>query len=322
MNKSGLIGLILVISLMAIFSTGSRTQPGNTIAPAVKDAVDKAQVTPIKQVTIDKEYGKMPLAFIPNKGQMDRQVYFYLQGNDKSVYFTSTGLTYALAGPAPSSRWVVKLDFVNAREDAIPECLEKSGTVISYFKGKAAEWQTGLQAAAKIIYRDLWPGIDLVYYGTVNRMKYEFIVHPGADPARIKLAYRGAGSVMENRQGQLEVQTPLGGFFDDTPMAWQEIAGKRETVSLKYALEKKDLSNPQDAFIYGFSVGKYDKNKTLILDPVVLVYCGYIGGTGQDFGSGIAVDGSGCAYVTGYTASAETSFPVTVGPDLTYTEGY
>jgi uncharacterized repeat protein (TIGR02543 family) len=339
-------GVILVISLMAVFSVGTRTQPVNVVAPVVKDAVNKGQVT------MDKDYGKMPLSFIPNKGQMDQQVYFYLQGKDKSVYFTSTGLTYALAGPAenqrgteskskpgfpvgqkeqgeqrerelsqPSSRWVVKLDFVNARKNVKPECLEKSGTVISYFKGKAEEWQTGLQAASKIIYRDLWPGIDLVYYGTVNKMKYEFIVHPGADPAQIKLAYRGADSVKENRQGQLEVQTPVGGFSDDTPMAWQEIAGKRETVSLKYALEKKDPSNPQEACIYGFSVGKYDKNEALILDPAVIVYCGYIGGSGQDCGYAIAVDASGCAYVTGITTSTETTFPVTVGPDLTYNGG-
>ena len=52
-----------------------------------------------------------------------------------------------------------------------------------------------------------------------------------------------------------------------------------------------------------------------------LVYCGYIGGSGDDDGCGIAVDGSGNAYVTGYTASTEATFPVTVGPDLTFNGG-
>jgi len=76
MNKLGLMGVILVISLIAVFSTGSRVQPGNVSSPAVKDTADKAQVA------IDKNYGKMPLSFIPNKEQMDRQVYFYLHRPD------------------------------------------------------------------------------------------------------------------------------------------------------------------------------------------------------------------------------------------------
>jgi len=318
------------MSLIAVFSAGFQAQPGNDFSPAVKNTGKKAQVT------INKDYGKMPLSFIPNQGQMDRQVYFYLQGKDKSVYFTSEGVTYSLNASggqgalfektAPwtptkalySRHWVVKLEFVDARKEVKPECLDKSGTVISYFKGQPKDWQSGLQAASKIIYRDLWPGIDLVYYGTFNRMKYEFIVHPGADPARIKLAYRGAASVKENSQGQLEVQTPAGGFFDDTPIAWQEIAGKRESVVLKYAVEKKAPSNPQDTFTYGFSVGTYDKNETLILDPAVIVYCGYIGGGDEERGYAIAVDAAGCAYVTGWTYSNEASFPASVGPDLTF----
>ena len=346
MNKWGLLGAVLVISLIGVFSTGFQAQPERVFSPAVKDVVNNAQVT------IDKEWGKMPLSFIPNKGQMDKQVYFYLQGKDKSVYFTSTGLTYALTGPAenqpdprdeakpgspvekreqrerelsqpshPPARWVVKLDFVNARKGAKPECLEKSGTVVSYFKGKTAEWQAGLEAASKIIYRNLWPGIDLVYWGTVNKMKYEFIVHPGADPGQIKLAYSGAASVVENPKGQLEVHTPRVNFYDDTPVAWQEIAGKRETVSLKYALENKNPSNPQDACLYGFSVGNYDKKETLILDPAVIVYCGYIGPADSNNGNIIAVDTAGCAYITGFTSASPTYFPVTVGPDLTYNGG-
>jgi uncharacterized repeat protein (TIGR02543 family) len=315
MNKYGLMVVVLIVSFFMGSTHDSRAQQGNGLPQAAQIEAGQAKVK------MDNDYGKMPLSFIPNKGQMDRQVYFYIQGKDKSVYFTSTGLTYALSSP----RWVVKLDFVGARKDVKPELLEKSGTVISYFKGKAEEWKTGLQAASKIIYRELWPGIDLVYYGTVNKMKYEFIVHPGADPAQIKLVYRGADSVKENSQGQLEVQTKSGGFVDDTPVAWQEIAGKRESVSLKYAVESgKEKQNTPDV-TYGFSVGEYDKNEALILDPAVIVYCGYIGGSGNDIddrGEAIAVDASGCAYVTGETSSSETTFPVIGGPDLTHKGNY
>ena len=310
MKKWGLMIAVLMVGMLTDSSIQFQAQPGKGFSQAANNGTGQARVM------IDKDYGRMPLAFIPNKGQMDQPVYFYLQGKDKSVYFTSTGLTYSLSGQ--SSRWVVKLDFVNARKDVKPECLEKSGTTVSYFKGQPKDWQTGLEAASKIIYRQLWPGIDLVYYGTVNKLKYEFIVHPGADPSQIKLAYRGAESVKENRQGQLEVQTPLGGFSDDTPVAWQEIAGKRESVALKYALESGKGGKETQDVIYGFSVGKYDPKQTLILDPAVIVYCGYIGGSVDDIGSGIAVDESGCVYVTGYTTSTQNSFPVTVGPDLIY----
>jgi hypothetical protein len=99
--------------------------------------------------------------------------------------------------------------------------VEETGAVISYFKGKPEEWKTGLPTYSKIIYQDLWPGIDLLYYGTVDRMKYEFIVHPGADPSMIRFAYRGASAVEVTEDGRLAVTTPAGGFEDDVPVAWQ-----------------------------------------------------------------------------------------------------
>ena len=321
MNKRWFVLMMLIASFITVSSSDFRAQKGNVLAPVLNDGRNQANVK------IEKDYGKMPLTFIPNKGQMNKQVYYYIQGKDKTVYFTSEGVTYSLnakdsSQPSqPTRGWVVKLDFVGARKNVKPECLEQSGTIVSYFKGKKEEWNAGLQTASKIIYRELWRGIDLVYYGTVNKMKYEFIVHPGADPSQIKLAYRGTESVKENTQGQLEVQTPAGGFFDDTPEAWQEIAGKHESVSLKYAIEKgksgKKIQNAPVA-TYGFTVGKYDPNQTLVLDPSIIVYCGYIGGYGADGGKGIVVDSAGCAYVAGSTTSTQASFPETVGPDLTF----
>ena len=110
----------------------------------------------------------------------------------------------------PKKRWALKLDFVDANPQARPETLEPADTLISYFKGRPEEWRTGLRASRRIIYRDLWPGIDLIYSGTVNRLKYDFIVRPGADPNRIRLAWRGADSVQVTEEGQLAVFTPLG----------------------------------------------------------------------------------------------------------------
>jgi len=309
-------------------------------------------VAPSASLRADADFGKTPLQFIPNQGQMDRQVVYYVQGRDKAIFFTPEGLTFALAGQTrrdgkmrprpgesesrePAQRWSVKLDFVNSNPDATPVGLEKSGAVVSYFKGKPEEWKTGLPAWSKIVYRDLWPGIDLLFYGTFNRMKYEFIVHPGADPSRIKLAYRGAEKVERTAEGRLEVETPIGGFEDDFPVAYQDHEGKRLSVPVVSVLEDipedqssvvskplqvTDVGPESRTYVIGFEVGRYDKSQVLVLDPAILIYCGYIGGSwgdpqALDYGNGIAIDNSGNAYVTGGTVSVD--FPVFVGPYLT-----
>jgi hypothetical protein len=146
-------------------------------------------------------------------------------------------------------------------------------------------------------------------------LKYTFLVKPGADLAQIKLAYRGATDVRLTNAGQMEVSTPVGGFTDDKPYAYQEVEGQRVEIPMAYALDPNGAS---DSHAYSFSVGAYDKSLTLVLDPVVLLYAGYIGGTGGDAGYGIAVDGAGNAYVTGFTSSTEATFPVAVGPDLIF----
>ncbi|MGB8957653.1 MAG: SBBP repeat-containing protein [Candidatus Aminicenantales bacterium] len=247
---------------------------------------------------------------------MDRAIAYYVKGREKTIYFTAEGLTFVLAndrreagGSPPAPRWVVKLDFVDAKKGVMPVGLEKSGTSVSYFKGKPEDWKAGLAACSKLVYRDLWPGIDLLYSGTFNRMKYEFVVRPGADPSTIGLAYRGAEKVTLMADGRLAVQTPAGGFEDDAPIAYQDIDGVRRNVPVTYDLESAT---------YGFIPGAYDLSRTLVIDPSSLIYCGFIGGQASDSGSGIAVDGDGSAYVVGFTVSDETTFPATVGPDLNF----
>ena len=284
----------------------------------MRDSQSLAAVPP-QAPRIDADYGKIPLHFIPNQGQVDGPAAFYVQGKDKTIYFAPDGLTFVLSGPRESTpeRWVVKLDFMDANPEVIPASLEKSGAVVSYFKGGPKDWKAGIKASSKIIYRELWPGIDLLYYGTVDRMKYEFLVNPGADPSRIKLAYRGAESVELTEAGRLAIGTPLGGFEDDAPVAWQEVEKSRADVPVAYVLKSEGMPG-SSTNVFGFEVGEYDKRLPLVVDPAVLIYCGYVGGMNLDEGKAIAVDDAGNVYITGYATVDEGTFPVTIGPDLTW----
>ena len=270
MKKPALViaGIIAVLLCLQV-SSGKQKGIGDSQTLAV---------VPPQVPRMDADFGKIPLQFIPNEGQVDGPAAFYVQGRDKTIYFAAEGLTFVLSGPrkSTSERWVVKLNFAGANPDTIPVSLEKSGAVISYFKGKPEDWKTGLPASSRIVYRELWPGIDLQYYGTVNRMKYEFIVHPGADPSRIKLAYQGAESVTLTEDGRLAIATPLGGFKDDVPVAWQEVEGAHAVVPVAYvlgafaedqepqhslpsreALAAKEERSQSRTHIYGFDVGEY-----------------------------------------------------------------
>jgi hypothetical protein len=267
-------------------------------------------------VSAETGWGKMPLYFIPNQDQVDARVAYQVQGRDKTLYFTPEGVTFALYLPeeeesqseAPTSRWIVKLDFVGANA-VRPAGQDRTEAIISYFKGSPSEWRAGLPTYSQIVYRELWEGIDLAYSGTGDGLKYEFRVAPGADPSHIRLAYRGA-DLRLNGAGRLEVSTPYGGFQDAAPVAYQEMDGRRVPVDVHYALG--------DAATYSFRLGAYDPALPLVIDPVVLVYCGFIGGSEYDQGRGIAVDASGNAYIAGHTKSDQATFPEKVGPDLTY----
>lgn len=257
-----------------------------------------------------------PLCFIENRGQLPSPVAYYVKGREKSLYFTNTGVSITLHDEA--QRWIVELDFVGARADASPRGTEPVETVFNYFRGEPTEWQTECRSYAGIVYEDLWPGIDLRYRAADGALKYEFLVDPGVDPQLVRLRYRGATNVRVEESGELVVATPAGRFEDARPVAYQEDGGVRTAVSMGYA---PDADAASESFGFAFELGPYDPSKTLVMDPSMILYCGYVGGFEWDEGWGVAVDDEGCAYLTGLTSSDELTFPVTTGPDLTWNGG-
>jgi hypothetical protein len=330
----------------------TETQPTSTDTPLNRTGQIPGQASPAitqestsPNTSRDPNFGKLPLYFVENDGQADPQVAYYLLGGSTQVYFTSEGVTFSFIKPGhslpmhdlgstPSQKWVVKLDFVGDNH-VQPAGMGETKAIVSYFKGGSDQWHAGLSTYSQVVYRNLWPGIDLVYYGQSGKLIYDFLVQPGADLDQIRLRYRGTEGVSLNSIGQMVVSTPLGDFVDEAPVAWQAANGEQSPVSATYqlitssrfkaeqispTLEKQDVTDT--GVIYSFAMGGYDHTQPLVIDPAVLIYCGYIGGSGRDEGTKIAVDGSGNTYVTGGTWSAQDSFPVTVGPDLTYNGGW
>ena len=284
------------------------------------------------------------VCFIENQGQVDSRVRYYTQGRDATIYFTSQGLTLAFtSGPAPESgghgdgsanageptnsvaeargldnirRWTVKLDFLGSNRHAQPSGEGPAPTVVSYFRGPKDQWNAGLRTYSKVVYRNLWPGVDAVYGGTTNRLKCEFIVRPGADPSKIRLAYRGASQVGLTADGHLEVDTPVTKFQEEKPYSYQEAAGRRVEIATAYKLGPERNAERE----YGFQLGPYDRSRRLVVDPSVVVYSGLIGGSNNDAAFHVAVDAAGNAYVAGITTSNPSEgFPATAGPNTSFT---
>ncbi len=265
MASAGCLGLLLAALFLSRSARPIAVKPdgGLSSKPASIQEEHQAGIPASeKKLAVTRALERMPLYFIENRGQLDSRVAYYVQGRDTTLYFTAEGMTLvqteqehekhdskdrlekASLGrginqtPNPVSRSVVKLDFVGANPNPKIEAADPTPAVISYFKGRREEWQAGLSTYGSIVYSDLWPGIDLVYSGTANRLKYTFLVKPGADPAQVRLAYRGARDVRVNDAGQLEVETLAGVLQDDRPYAYQEVEGRRVEITTEYSLDR------------------------------------------------------------------------------------
>jgi hypothetical protein len=251
-------------------------------------------------------WGLLPLSFEPNQGQSHPEVQFLSRGNGYALFLTSTEAVLVLRAPGvPDGGTVVRMELVGARRQAEARGLRRLPGRSSYFVGNDPQkWRTDVPTYARVEYRDVYPGIDLVYYGTQGRLlEYDFTVAPGADPTAIVLRFHGGDEVAIDADGHLALRGAGGGIRLHKPVAYQLVDGARKEVAAAYVLKG-------DAHV-GFRVAAYDRSAPLIIDPVVTAYATFLGGNAIDQGFGIAVDAAGNAYVTGNTVS--TDFPTTAG---------
>ncbi len=264
--------------------------------------------TPLRQwpsANQSRDYGKLPLAFEPNVGQTDARVRFLARDGGMTTFFTDRETVMVLsrsrqAAPPEIEQAVVRMKLEGAGQPGPATGLEKLPGISNYFIGNdPAKWRRDVPHFARIQYEGVYPGIDLVWYGNQQRLEYDFLVAPGADPKQIQVAYEGVESLLVDAGGDLVLRTALGEIRQQKPRVYQDVGGKQVEVRARYAVLASNRVT--------FALGRYDRMRQLRIDPVVLVYSTYLGGNGYDSGQAIAVDGAGSAYVTGYTIS--TNFP-------------
>jgi uncharacterized protein (TIGR03437 family) len=253
----------------------------------------------------------LPLSFEANRGQTDPAVKFFSRGDGYALFLTPDSAVFKLrSGQGTSSPAVVRMKLVGANPHA-----EISGTqtlpgTVNYFMGNdPSRWTKGVSTFGRVNYQQPYPGIDLVYYGTQRQLEYDFIVSPGADPKQIALDFSGARPML-GPDGDLVLTLDGASLTFRKPVVYQTIAGKKEMIAGAYKWSGDRVQ---------FALGKYDHNRSLVIDPV-LSYLTYLGGSNTDqVGNttyspsgnptqGVAVDPTGNVYVTGYTVS--TDFPV------------
>jgi hypothetical protein len=256
-----------------------------------------------------ESYGKLPLHFEANQGQAHEDVRYLSRGPGYSLYLTGSEAVLVLTQPnaegsgeqVPSA--ALRMGLVGAARKPVVSGVEELPGKANYFIGNdPAKWRANVPTYAKVHYREVYPGIDLVYYGNQRQLEYDFVVAPGADPKRIVLAFRGADKLEIDAQGDLVLHMGGESILQKKPVIYQEVDGMRREIAGSYVRKGANRVS--------FKVAAYDASRPLVIDPV-LAYSTYLGGSSFDQSRGVAVDATNHAYVTGWTHS--TNFPTTAG---------
>ena len=327
---------VVIMGTSLIIANCSHTIP---LQQTVKDKGQAPRgVEVATKAKVQAAYGQLPLYFIQNDGQMDKRIKFYEQGNGHGTFFTKDGIYINLYSAQPlavsnnkqeikgpkTASGLLNLGALNSeRVKLAPLGVNKDPEIIgeglqegrfNYIKGKdPSMWKTNIPTYRAVVYKEIYPGMDMKFYGNNRQLEYDIIVKPGADPSMIRLAYEGIESLRLTKLGDLEIILKEGKIIQNKPYVYQDINGKRVEVAGKFKLH--DLQHRTDhlqSHIYSFEVEAYNVAHTLIIDPTLL-YSTYLGGSDSDvlplvccaLDINIAVDGSGSAYVAGSTLSSD-----------------
>ena len=263
-------------------------------------------------------YSRLPLIFEANQGQSEAAVKFLARGAGYGLFLTRNEAVLALRnsrGSAPSEASIVRMKLANANPNADVLGTDELHGKSNYLIGNdPKKWHRDVPQFARVRYRGVYSGVDLVYYGRQGKLEYDFEVAAGSDPKQIRLRFDGTKSLQFAENGDLEVGLDGAELRLLVPRVYQNFGSEQRAVSARFLmLGEKEV---------GFALGEFDRSRELVIDPV-LTYSTYLGGSGIESCStitgltqtpgcpAIAVDSAGSVYVAGSTTS--TNFPVTPG---------
>ena len=268
------------------------------------------------------KYAKLPMSFEPNQGQADSQFKFLARGSgytillspteadlglrssspDSSIHANDRGVLSSANGVnTPNSYATLRLRFLGANTSAQIEGLDEQPGVSNYYVGNdPTKWRTNVPHFSRVRYKNLYPGIDFVYYGNQSQLEHDFILAPGADPSKIRLRVDGAEKISFDADGNLLLDVLGGTLRFSKPFIYQQSNAETKTP-VKGRFVRR---GPHEI---GFRVLAYNRKQPLVIDPI-LAYASYLGGSGTDNAFAVTSDNAGSVYLTGSTTS--TDFPM------------
>lgn len=253
-----------------------------------------------------------PLTFEENRGQVDRGIGFLARGRAHTVFVSPGEVVMAGRGQPP-----VRMRLIGSDPTAPLAGRELLPGKVSHFRGPdPARWVAGARRFGSVVGSDVYPGVDVLYYGRPEtrraELEYDFVLAPGTDADVVRLGFESASTKKSPRPemdsaGDLLIRLPGGTVRQRKPVAYQLRGGAREPVACGYRL---DTSGPEGRPEVRFAVGPYDRSRPLVIDPV-LSYATYLGGSKSDAATAITRDAQGSIYLTGESYSPD--FPTTPG---------
>ena len=253
----------------------------------------------------------LPLSFEANQGQVNPQVKYLARGEGYTLFLTSDAMVLGLrsAKAGNGTQWLRMALRGAASEPAIVGDDQLTARS-NYFVGNdRSKWQTNIPTYSRVRYQQVYPGVDLVYYGRQGHLENDFEVNPGVNPNIIAWQLEGAEKVRVDESGNLILTVAGNEVRLQQPRAYQREGERQHEVSVRYRIHGQTIS---------FALGKYDRRQKLVIDPV-LTYSTYLGGSGGETAYGVALDASNNVFVSGVTAS--TNFPSTSAGFQTTNDG-
>lgn len=236
-----------------------------------------------------------PAGFEVNAGQAGHEVDFISQGLKHRLSLNRTGVRLNVGRQQATG---LDINLVGARQDSVAHGVDLLPVTSNYFRGSdPSQSVVGIANYAKVRYQRVWPGVDVVYYGNQNRLEYDFVVAPGANPSAATVEFQGAQKLSVNSDGDLVIKTSAGELIQNKPVAYQMSPQGRTDVPAHYLIQGSRVS---------VAIAAYNHASELIIDPV-LGYSLTRMDTDYQYGTAIVTDGSGNSFLTGTTYPVSTT---------------